>query len=76
MIDSDVILRKVAHQSAQAYALLRFKVPKLVVPLSCVIDYYSYVFEVQTAPLLTLDSLVYGSGDNGLLYKNDDFEAE
>ena len=75
-IDVNHIVSKVAALDVRVLSLLRHRFPKLVIPLACVVDYYGIAFEVQTPSPLTLNSLVYGSDSEGLLYKNDDFEAE
>jgi len=48
----------------------------LMVPLVCVIDYFGIVFEVQTPFPISINTLVYGSDTQGLLFKNDHEEAE
>ena len=75
-VDVNHIVSKIAALDVRALALLRHRFPKLVVPLACVIDYYGIVFEVQSPSPLTLNTLVYGSDTEGLLFKNDDAEAE
>ena len=47
-----------------------------MIPLACIVDYYGIYFEVQTPSPLTLNTLVYGSDSEGLLFKNDDAESE
>lgn len=53
-------------------SMLRHRIPKLVIPLACIVDYYGFVFEVQTPAPLTLSTLAYGSDTEGLLLKDDD----
>ena len=60
----------------RALALLRHRIPRLIVPLACIVDYYGICFEVMSPSLLTLDTLAYGSDTDGLLFKNDDEDAE
>ena len=55
------ICRKVAKYNIRALSLLRHRIPKLVIPLTCLIDYYGDIYEVFTPGLLSLDTLVYGS---------------
>ena len=57
-------------------AMLRHRIPRLVVPLACTVDYFGICFEVVSPSLLTLNTLVYGSDSDGLLFKNDDEDAE
>ena len=42
------IVGKLATLDVRALALLRFKIPNLVIPLACVVDYFGIVFEVQS----------------------------
>jgi hypothetical protein len=69
------IVARMARYDVRALALLRFKIPKLVIPMACIIDYYGIVFEVQSPVPITQNSLVYGSDTDGLLFKNDDPEG-
>ena len=71
-IDVNHIVSKIAGLDVRALALLRHRFPKLIIPLACVVDYYGIAFEIQTPSPLTLNSLVYGSDTEGLLFKNDD----
>lgn len=66
------VVEKLATFDVRAMSLLRFRIPNLLIPLSCVIDYYGIFFEVQSPIPLTQTSLIYGSDTNGLLFKNDD----
>jgi hypothetical protein len=45
-INVNQVVAKLATHNARALALLRFRIPNLLIPLSCVIDYYGIVFEV------------------------------
>ena len=69
-------MAKIACLDVRALAILRHRIPSLVVPLACVVDYYGIVFEVISPAALSLNSLVYGSDTEGALYKNDIFDAE
>ena len=57
-------------------ALLRNRFENLVVPLACVVDYFGLRFETQILAPLSLNSLAYGSDVDGLLFKDDDHDAE
>lgn len=69
------ISRKIATFEVRALSLLRNRVPRLVIPLACVIDYYGAVYQVFTPGMLSLETLVYGSQSDGLLFKDDDEDA-
>lgn len=51
-------------------AALRNRVSRLVVPLACLVDYFGLRFECQSLAPLSINSLVYGSDVNGLVYVN------
>ena len=57
-------------------SLLRNKVENLVVPLCCIVDYFGLRFEAMSIIPASINSLAYGSDTNGLLFKDDDREAE
>ena len=77
-INSDLseISGKLAALDVRNGALLRNKVDNLVVPLSCVIDYFGQRFEAISVVPASFNSLAYGSETDGLIFKNDDKEAE
>jgi hypothetical protein len=56
--------------------LLRNKIEGLVVPLACTVDYLGLRFECISLVPASLNSLAYGSDLNGVVYKNDDLQAE
>ena len=70
------ISAKLAALSVRNSALLRNKIDNLIVPLSCVVDFYGQRFEAQSLLPLSINSLAYGSDTDGLVFKNDDKEAE
>jgi hypothetical protein len=43
-IDMNYISRKIATFEIRALSLLRHRVPRLVIPLACIIDYYGAVY--------------------------------
>lgn len=47
-VNFNKIVTKLASLDVRALALLRFRIPKLVVPLACVVNYYGIVFEAQS----------------------------
>jgi len=55
--------------------LLRNKIPNLVVPLGCSVDYLGLRYECMSIIPATINSLVYGSDLNDLLFKTDDPHA-
>ena len=55
---------------------MRNKVENLVVPLSCIVDYFGQRFHCQSLIPVSTNSLVYGSDTDGLVFKCDDREAE
>ena len=77
-IKTDVIQinSRLAALDVRALSLLRHKIPDLIIPLACVVDFYGLVFEVQSPAHLDLNSLVYGSDTDGLLYQDDDENGE
>jgi hypothetical protein len=72
MIDSVEINRKVASLDARNLSLLRNQIENLVVPLSCIVDYFGVKFECFSIPPISLNSLVYGSDTEGLVFANQD----
>ena len=66
---------KIATLEVRVMSILRHQIPKLIIPLACVVDYYGLVFQVQTPIKITQNTLVYGSDTEGLLFKNDDPEG-
>ena len=52
-VNINKVVAKLAPLDVRALALLRFRIPKLVVPLACVVNYYGIVFEVQSPIALT-----------------------
>mmetsp|Transcript_29137 Transcript_29137/g.43912 ORF Transcript_29137/g.43912 Transcript_29137/m.43912 type:complete len:123 (+) Transcript_29137:110-478(+) len=75
-LDVAQVNNKIANLDVRALALLRHRIPKLVIPLACTVDYFGILFEVQSPCFLTLNSLVYGSDSNGVLYKDDHAAGE
>ena len=75
-IDVYSIVNKIASLDVRALAILRHRIPGLNIPLACVIDYYGSVFECQSPVSITQTSLAYGSDTEGILFKNDDKQAE
>ena len=62
---------KIATLEVRNYALLRNRIPDLIVPLACLVDYYGLKFEAQSLAPISINSLVYGSDLQGLLYKDE-----
>jgi hypothetical protein len=62
----------VASLDVRNLAILRNRVDNLVVPLACLIDYYGIRFETQSLAPISINSLVYGSDTDGLLFNDDD----
>lgn len=56
--------------------LLRNKLENLVVPLACFVDYYGLKFETESLMPLSINSLVYGSDTDGLLFYDENQQAE
>jgi hypothetical protein len=52
-VNVNKIVTKLASLDVRALSLLRFRIPKLVVPLACVVNYFGIVFEVQSPVALT-----------------------
>lgn len=67
---------KIAALDVRNLALLRNRLPRLVVPLAALVDYYGLRFECQSLAPLSINSLVYGSDTNGLVFVNRDAHAE
>ena len=57
-------------------SLLRNKVENIVVPLTCIVDYFGLRFEAMSIIPASINSLAYGSDTNGLIFKDSDKEAE
>lgn len=77
-INSDLgeISAKIAALDVRNAALMRNRIENLVVPLSCVVDYFGQRFHAQSLIPVSTNSLVYGSDTDGLVFKSDDKEAE
>lgn len=75
MIDVNATVSKIATLEVRVMSILRHQIPKLIIPLACIVDYFGLVFQVQTPVPITQNSLVYGSDNEGLLFKNDDEEG-
>jgi hypothetical protein len=67
---------KIAALDVRNLAALRNRVSRLVVPLACMVDYFGLKFECQSLAPLSINSLVYGSDVNGLIFTNKDEHAE
>jgi hypothetical protein len=67
---------KIAALDVRNLATLRNRIARLVVPLACIVDYYGLRFECQSLAPLSINSLVYGSDNNGLTFTNKDEHAE
>lgn len=67
---------KVASLDVRNMALMRNRLPRLVVPLASLVDYYGLKFECQSLAPISINSLVYGSDTNGLTFVNKDAHAE
>ena len=57
-------------------SLLRNKIENLVVPLMCIVDYFGQRFVAMSPIPASINSLVYGSDTDGLVFRNDRGEAE
>lgn len=67
---------KVASLDVRNMAIMRNRLPRLVVPLASIVDYYGLKFECQSLAPISINSLVYGSDTNGLTFVNKDAHAE
>ena len=67
---------KVASLDVRNMAIMRNRLPRLVVPLASIVDYYGLKFECQSLAPISINSLVYGSDTNGLTFINKDAHAE
>lgn len=67
---------KVAALDVRNLALLRNRIEGLVVPLACFVDYYGIKFETQSLAPLSINSIVYGSDTDGLLFTDEDVKGE
>ena len=70
------IAGKVASLDVRNMAIMRNRLPRLVVPLATLVDYYGIKFECQSLAPLSINSLVYGSDTNGLTFTNRDAHGE
>ena len=77
-INSDLseISAKLAALDVRNAAILRNKIENLVVPLSCVVDFFGQRYHAMSLIPASINSLVYGSDTDGLVFKNEDKEAE
>ena len=69
------INRKIAGLDARNLSLLRNRIQDLVVPLSCTVDYLGLRFECLSIPPISLNTLVYGSDNEGLIVVNENEAA-
>lgn len=67
---------KIASLDVRNMAVMRNRLPRLVVPLASLVDYYGIKFECQSLAPLSINSLVYGSDTNGLTFTNRDAHGE
>ena len=74
--DLSEISGKLAALDVRNAAILRNKIENLVVPLACIVDYFGQRFEAQSLVPASINSLVYGSDTDGVIFKNTDKEAE
>ena len=76
-INSDLseISAKLAALDVRNASLLRNKFENLIVPLSCIVDYFGQRFEAISMVPASINSLVYGSDTDGLIFKDEDPEA-
>lgn len=69
------INRKIAGLDARNLSLVRNRIPDLVVPLSCTVDYFGLRFECLSIAPISLNTLVYGSDNEGLIFVNENENA-
>lgn len=69
------INRKIAGLDARNLSLVRNRIENLVVPLSCTVDYFGVRFECLSIPPISLNTLVYGSDNEGLIFCNENEAA-
>ena len=69
------INRKIASLDSRNLTLLRNRIENLVVPLSCTVDYFGVRFECLSIPPISLNTLVYGSDNEGLTFYNENEAA-
>lgn len=69
------INRKIAGLDARNLSLVRNRISDLVVPLSCTVDYFGLRFECLSIPPISLNTLVYGSDNEGLIFLNENEAA-
>ena len=67
---------KLARMNIQNLSFLRNKFPGVLVPLGCMIDYFGIRYECQSLCPITLNSLIYGTDNEGITIENYDLEAE
>ena len=74
--DLSEISAKLAALDVRNGSLLRNKVDNLVVPLTCIVDYFGLRFEAMSIIPASINSLAYGSDTDGLIFKDSDKDAE
>jgi hypothetical protein len=74
-VDLVEINKKVAGLDSRNMSVLRNRIENLVVPLSCIVDYFGVRFECLSIPPISLNTLVYGSDTEGLLISNENEKA-
>jgi len=63
---------KLAALNAKSLAFIRSKFENALVPLCCIVDYYGIWFEVHSFCPISINSLVFGSDNDGLTFTNKD----
>lgn len=56
-------------------AILRNKIDNLVVPLATIVDYLGQRYLCMSLMPISINTIAYGSDNEGLTFKNDDQEA-
>ena len=74
--DLGEISAKLAALEVRNGAILRNKIENLVVPLSCIVDFFGQRYLAMSLIPVSINSIVYGSDTDGLVFKNEDKEAE
>lgn len=67
---------KIAGHNVKSLNFIRAKFNKLLVPLACVVDYFGIRYEVQSLCPISINSISYGSDNEGLTFTKNCPDAE
>ena len=67
---------KLAALEVRNLSFIRNKIEGLVCPLACIVDYLGVRYLCSSLLPISMNSLVYGSDTQGVIFKNDEERAQ